>query len=255
MILGVLQARISSTRLPGKVLLPLIGEPMLTRQIQRIRRAQKIDRLVVATSEGKEDNPVEELCYGVGVDCYRGSLADVLDRYYRAAALYMPRHVVRLTGDCPLTDWHLIDRTIELAVDGRYDYASNTLNPTWPDGLDVEVATFEALETAWCEAVSPLEREHVTPFITRHPDRFSLGSLENHTDLSAMRWTVDEPRDYELVSRIYDALYPESPAFTTADILRLMSRQPELLELNSGIGRNEGLKKAEAMLMKDAQND
>jgi spore coat polysaccharide biosynthesis protein SpsF len=255
MILGVLQARMSSTRLPGKVLLPLAGAPMLARQIERLQRSGRLERLIVATSAGAEDDPIEAVAGGAGVECYRGSLDDVLDRYYQAAAPHSPEHVVRVTGDCPLADWHIVDRVIDFAVRGGFDYASNTLKPTWPDGLDVEVVTFPALEAAWREADTLLEREHVMPFITRRPNRFHLGSLENETDLSALRWTVDEPRDYEFVSRIYDALYPQNPAFVTADIIRLISRDPDLLELNSGIQRNEGLKKAQAQLMKDAQND
>jgi spore coat polysaccharide biosynthesis protein SpsF len=255
MILGILQARMSSSRLPGKILLPLSGAPMLQRQIERLARSKTIHRLIVATSDEAADDPVEQLATQAGVGCYRGSLEDVLDRYYRAAEPYSPDHVVRVTGDCPLIDWKTADDVVRFAVAGGFDYASNTLNPTFPDGLDVEVATFSALEVAWREAADKIEREHVMPFITARPKRFKLGSHQQPEDLSNLRWTVDEPRDYDFVSRIYDALYPHDPAFTTAAILRLLRREPDLLELNSGIERNEGLKKAKAMLMKDAQND
>lgn len=245
MILGVLQARTSSSRLPSKVMLPVAGAPMLARQIERLQRAKRMDALVLATSDQPEDDCVAELAESAGIGSYRGSLDDVLDRFYRAAAPHAPSHVVRVTGDCPLADWEVIDRAIAFAVDGGYDYASNTLTPTWPDGLDVEVTTFAALETAWREAVRPLEREHVMPFITSRPDRFRLGSLESVRDLSALRWTVDEPRDYEFVCRVYDALYPHNSAFTTADVLALLDAQPELAGLNTGIIRNEGLLKSE----------
>jgi spore coat polysaccharide biosynthesis protein SpsF len=127
-------------------------------------------------------------------------------------------------------------------VSGGFDYASNTLRPTWPDGLDVEVMTFGALETAWRDTASPVDREHVTQFIIKHPERFLHGSLENDADLSATRWTVDEPRDYEFVTRVYEFLYPANPAFATTDVLALLQKRPELMELNRGIERNEGLR-------------
>lgn len=240
MILAILQARTSSSRLPGKVLLPMAGAPMLTRQIERIARARLLDGLIVATSDRAEDDGVAKLAETAGVGLFRGSLHDVLDRYYRAAQPYRPSHVVRLTGDCPLTDWDVIDAAIAFMTEGGFDYASNTLEPTWPDGLDVEVITFAALETAWLEARDPLEREHVMPFVTRRPDRFKLGSLRNDCDLSAMRWTVDEPVDYALAVAIYDALYPHNPAFTTADVLALLQREPELSQTNATIVRNAG---------------
>jgi spore coat polysaccharide biosynthesis protein SpsF len=245
MILGVLQARASSSRLPGKVLLPLAGAPMLERQIERLLRSKRMDRLVLATSDREDDDPVAAMAARAGVELYRGSLDDVLDRYYQAARPHLPTHVVRVTGDCPLADWDVIDRAIEFAVNGGYDYASNTLKPVWPDGLDVEVATFAALETAWREAVRPLEREHVMPFITSRPERFRLGSLEGEGDLSHMRWTVDEPQDYEFVRRVYEALFPRDPAFTTSDVLALLAERPELANLNAGFMRNEGLRKSE----------
>jgi len=245
MILGILQARTSSSRLPRKVMLPMAGAPMLARQIERLLRARRMDKLVLATSDRAEDDCVAELAESAGIGSHRGSLDDVLDRFHGAAAPYAPSHVVRVTGDCPLADWEVIDRVIAFAVEGGYDYASNTLNPTWPDGLDVEAVTFEALETAWREAVRPLEREHVMPFITSRPERFRLGSFEGEPDLSGMRWTVDEPQDYQFVCRVYDALYERNPAFTTADVLALLDERPELADLNTGFIRNEGLIRSE----------
>ncbi len=245
MILGVLQARASSSRLPGKVLMPMAGAPMLERQIERLLRSRRMDKLVLATSDRSDDDPVAEIAARAGIELYRGSLDDVLDRYYQAARPHAPNHVVRVTGDCPLADWEVVDRVIGFAVDGDYDYASNTLNPTWPDGLDVEVVKFAALETAWREAERQLEREHVMPFLTSRGDRFRLGSLESETDLSHMRWTVDEPEDYAFVCRVYETLFPGNPAFTTADVLALLAEQPELVTLNTGFQRNEGLRKSE----------
>lgn len=246
MILGVLQARASSSRLPGKVILPIAGAPMLQRQIEQLQRAKRMDALVLATSDRADDDQVARIAASTGIGLYRGSLDDVLDRYYRAAAQHRPDYVVRVTGDCPLADWDVIDRVIDVAVEGGFDYASNTLNPTWPDGLDVEVATFAAIETAWREADTKLEREHVMPFITGRPERFNLGNVENDRDLSGLRWTVDEPRDYDFVGAIYDALYPANPTFTTEDVLALLAERPELADLNTGIIRNEGLLKSRA---------
>lgn len=230
MILAILQARMSSSRLPGKVMLPLAGAPMLARQIERLKRSRLIDRLVVATSDRDEDEGVAALASSVGVDSFRGSLENVLDRFYKAALPYRPKLVVRVTGDCPLADWEVIDGCISLAIEDGYDYASNSLTRTWPDGLDVEVFTFAALETAWREAKDPFELEHVTPFLHRHPERFKLGQYVNDIDRSDLRWTVDERSDYEFVGRIYDRLYPSNPAFTTEDVLNLLANDPTFQE-------------------------
>lgn len=241
MILGILQARCSSSRLPGKVLKPILGEPMLARQIERLRRVRKIDRLIVATSSDARDAGLAELCADADIACFRGSLDDVLDRFYQAAVHYQAYHVVRLTGDCPLCDPELIDQLIDLFLDGRHDYASTALVPTYPDGLDAEIMTMDALGQAWREARSPSDREHVTPFIHTRPERFKLASLIAETDLSDLRWTVDEPEDFEMVSRVYEALYPGNPEFSTADILGFLEDNPEIAALNAKFERNEGL--------------
>ncbi|MCL6557416.1 MAG: glycosyltransferase family protein [Firmicutes bacterium] len=244
MILAILQARVSSTRLPGKVLKPILGEPMLIRQIERVRRARRVDYLLVATSVDPSDDPIEKLCKENNVDCFRGNLDDVLDRFYKASRQFLPEHVVRLTGDCPLADPRLIDEIILHHLNGNYDYTSNTLEPTYPDGLDVEIFRFSCLEQAWREAFLPSQREHVTPFIYQHPDRFKIAGVKNSTNLAALRWTVDEPEDFALVSKIYEALYPSNPGFTTEDILSFLKEHPELLTLNSSYERNEGYQKS-----------
>ncbi|MBO6899849.1 MAG: glycosyltransferase family protein [Rhizobiaceae bacterium] len=241
MIAAVLQARASSRRLPGKVLKPILGKPMLQHQIERILRANLPEKLVLATSVNREDDAVANIGVACGIAVYRGSLDDVLDRFYRAAEAYKPTHVVRLTGDCPLTDPALIDAVTRFAVEGGYDYASNTIRPSFPDGLDVEVAAFAALEAAWREATSKPDREHVMPFLHRQPGRFRLGNLLNSgTDLSAMRWTVDEPADFEMVKSVYEALYPSKPDFDMSDVLAFLDANPEIAGLNSGLVRNEG---------------
>lgn len=244
MILGLLQARMSSTRLPGKVLEPILGKPMLLRQLERIARARTIDRLVVATSDCSSDDPIEALCAAHGVACARGSLDDVLDRFYRAAAGLNPDFIVRLTADCPLTDPDVIDGVVGFGTKGNYDYATNALKPSFPDGLDVEVFTFKAMELAWREAELPSHREHVTPYIYRHPELFRIGHYTGSPDLSHLRWTVDMPVDLALVRQIYEALYTAKPDFRKADILALIETRPELRTLNSAYPRNEGLVKS-----------
>lgn len=238
-VIAVLQARTGSSRLPGKVLRPLLGKPMLERQIERVRRARSISRLVVATSEGPEDDAINALCADLGVECFRGSLDDVLDRFYRAALPHRPSLVVRLTGDCPLSDPALIDRVVATQLSGGFDYVSNALNPSYPDGLDVEVMTYACLESAWREARLPSQREHVTPFIHSQPERFRIGEVRSETDLSGLRWTVDEPADFALVEQIYGALHASRPDFDTSDVLALLDRRPELRTCNART-RNEG---------------
>lgn len=244
MILAVLQARFSSSRLPGKIMLPLLGEPMLIRQIERIRRSRRIDRLIVATSTDSSDDPLAELCRARQIDFFRGSLEDVLDRFYRAALAVNPDQVVRLTGDCPLTDPAVIDAVIDFCVAGGFDYASNALAPTFPDGLDVEVMKFSCLREAWKLANLPSQREHVTPYIYQQSEKFKIGSYRREPDISFLRWTVDEMRDFQLVGRVYEALYPLNQAFSTDDILAYLARHPELQGFNATIERNEGFKKS-----------
>lgn len=244
MILAVLQARVSSTRLPGKVLRKILGAPMILRQIERVQRARSIGRLLMATSTDPADDPLALLCMENDVACFRGSLDDVLDRFYQAVRSHRPEHVVRLTGDCPLADPTLIDHVVGTHVAGGFDYTSNTIPPTYPDGLDIEVIRYSCLEEACREALLSSEREHVTTFLYGKPDRYRIGAVRNAVDLSDLRWTVDEPDDFELVRTIYEALYPENPAFTTEDILGLLERIPALKTWNVRHARNEGYEKS-----------
>jgi spore coat polysaccharide biosynthesis protein SpsF len=251
MVVVILQARMSSSRLPGKVLKLILGEPMLLRQVERIMRARHVDALVIATSNDPSDDAIEEICFNKGLRCFRGSLDDVLDRFYYAAASISTEHVVRLTGDCPLADPQLIDKVISFHLQGGHDYTSNTIEPTYPDGLDVEVLRFSCLKEAWEEASLPSQREHVTPFIYQQPLRYKIGNHKNKVDLSSLRWTVDEPLDFELITQIYEALYPINPEFTTNDILSFLDQHSELKTLNTHFERNEGFLKS---LKKDLQH-
>jgi spore coat polysaccharide biosynthesis protein SpsF len=243
-IVAIIQARTGSTRLPRKVLEEIGGKPMLWHVIERVKRARLVDEVVVATTDGEEDSAVEKIAEECGVGCFRGSEEDVLDRYYRAAEKFGADIVVRITADCPLIDPEIIDRAIRMFLDGNFDYVSNTLPPTFPDGLDVEVFSLVTLRRAWEEARKASEREHVTPYIRNHPEIFRLGNLKSEVDLSHMRWTVDRPEDLMFVREIYRELYREGEVFHMRDVLRLLERRPELMEINKHIERDEGYKKS-----------
>lgn len=239
--LAIIQARMSSSRLPGKVLADIHGKPMIGRVIERVRAAQTLDQIVVATTTGQEDDPLATLCSQIDVPVFRGSQADVLDRYYQAARQFNGEVIVRLTGDCPLIDPNVIDEVVRAFHNQNYDYVSNTLKVTYPDGLDTEVFSFAALHRAWQDARLTSEREHVTPYIYKHPELFRLGNVLNETDLSHLRWTVDELADLELVRTLY-ALLPVN--FRMQDVVSLLQAQPDLIQINAGIGRNEGYAKS-----------
>lgn len=243
-VLAILQVRMSSNRLPGKALLRTCGKPLLAHQIERVRRCETISRIVVATSADVSDNQIWDLCLALGVDVHRGSLDDVLDRFAGAALPFAPEWVVRLTGDCPLADPVVIDRVVRTALEGSFDYVSSALNPSFPDGLDAECLRACVLAAAAAEARLPSEREHVTAFVHSRPERFRLGEVRNGTDLSALRWTVDEARDFVFVSQVFERLYPGNPRFSMEDVLQLLDNEPMLATINGGILRNEGYDKS-----------
>ena len=203
---AIIQARMNSSRLPGKILEDIAGKPLLHRVIERAQAAGVFDEVILATSQEESDDPVAAYCRNHGISYYRGNLNDVLDRYCQAALQAKADIVTRLTGDCPLLDPEVIRAAVTMFRNGNFDYVSNAIERTYPDGLDTEVFSFAALETAQNEARLPSEREHVTPFIHKHPDRFRLGHLTQEKDLSALRWTVDEQCDLDLVRAIYDRL-------------------------------------------------
>ncbi|MCR5878706.1 glycosyltransferase family protein [Phenylobacterium sp. J367] len=222
MAVAILQARMSSSRLPGKVMMPLAGRPMVERQIERLRRCETLTRLIVATSVEASDDPLAAHLQTLGVEVFRGPLADVLGRYVACVeALDIQGDVVRLTADCPLTDPGVIDAGVRLRERLEVDYVSNGRIPTWPRGLDMEVFTLDALLAAGREARDLYDREHVTPYLYKEGSRFTVAALTQGVDESALRWTVDTPDDYAFVARVYDALYPANPRFTSADVRAL----------------------------------
>lgn len=237
--LVVVQARVGSSRLPGKVLLPLAGAPMLERQIERLLCVRRRFELLVATTTEPADDAIAALCARLALRCFRGHPTDLLDRHFQAARALDAHTVVKVPSDCPLIDPQVVEQVLDEYTlhPGAYDYVSNLHPATWPDGNDVEVLSRAALEAAWHEARRPFEREHTTPFIWERPERFRLGNVRWRTgaDLSmSLRLTVDYPEDYHLASAVYEALWSrDRPAFGVGAIVALLDARPDLRALNA----------------------
>jgi spore coat polysaccharide biosynthesis protein SpsF len=232
MTLAILQARMSSTRLPGKVLADVAGAPMILRQIERLRRSRRLEGIVVATSDDPSDDGLAEMLVLHGVAVHRGPLDDVLARYAGALETYPAPVVVRLTGDCPLADPDILDAVVDLLIDEDLDYAANTpAHRTYPKGLDVEVMRSPCLLRAARQAADAYEREHVTPYLIRHPELFSQDFLSQEAEEGEVRWTVDRPDDLEFVRAVYDALYAGKPDFTSDDVRAFVRSRPDLAML------------------------
>ena len=247
MVIAIIQARSSSSRLPNKVMSLILGKPMIIHELERVERAKLIDKIVLATSTDASDDALAKTVSSAGFEVYRGSLDDVLNRYVSCAHEYGAKptdHIVRITGDCPLIDHEVVDDVIAYHIDSHDDYTNLGEPPTFPDGLDTEIMTFASLIQSQKKATLPSEHEHLTQYIIKHPEVFSIGSMQNDEDLSTMRWTVDEPADLDFVTRIYEALYPLNNDFLMDDILHFLQKHPEMMKINMGITRNEGLIKS-----------
>ncbi len=263
MSLAIIQARMTSSRLPGKVLLDLGGQPMLVRVVERTRRARSLRRVIVATTTDPSDDPVAALCAERGYACYRGSLFDVLDRYYQAAKASCAERVVRITADCPVMDAEVVDAAVTALRSAEVDFVASRFPPPWgrtyPIGLDVEVCTFEALERAWKEADRPYQREHVMPYLYEemqpegapfpHPDfplthasltpwrsrrGFRILRMDHDPDYGHYRWTVDTPADLEALRRIY-ANFGNRDDFSWRNVVALYRARPELAAINAAV--------------------
>lgn len=232
--IAIIQARMGSTRLRGKVLIDLNGESVLGRVMLRVARSKILDNAIVATSDCPADDAVAELCVRRDWPCFRGSEDDVLDRYYRAALSFSAQTIVRITSDCPLIDPEVIDLVIDAYQNQAVDYASNCLERTYPRGLDTEVLSIKALRRAWEEAPLSHEREHVTPYIYQHPEFFRLTSVKNREDYHQHRWTLDTPEDLQLIRTIYERLGNRDD-FGWREALALMEREPELAAINAHV--------------------
>jgi spore coat polysaccharide biosynthesis protein SpsF len=233
-VVAIVQARMGSKRLPGKVLMDLGGSTVLARVVSRVRQCHLVNEVLVATSTDSSDDAIQKECKALETAIFRGSQNDVLDRYYRAASAAEAKVVVRITADCPFLDPEISDRTIQAFLDVHPDYASNTLERTYPRGLDTEVMSFSALEAAWHEGKEATEREHVTPFLYRHPERFQLVSVKGDRDYSYHRWTLDTHEDLEFLRAVCSAL-EESAMPSWHDLLRVLDRNPDLCRINQGV--------------------
>lgn len=252
---AIIQARMSSSRLPGKVLLDIAGEPMLVRVVERARRARMLDAVMIATTTDPADDPIEALCQQRGYPVYRGSMFDVLDRYYGAAKQAQADILVRITADCPVIDPAVIDQTVEAFINQQADFACNRLPPpwkrTWPIGLDTEVCSFAGLERAWKEATLPFEREHVMPYFYDQEGRFKVVVVDHDPDYGDRRWTVDTAEDLALLREIF-ARFEGKDTFTWLDVLHLMENEPDLAQINAGVRHKVGFEVDERM--KNAQD-
>lgn len=241
----IIQARVGSTRLPKKVLLKIQGKEILIHVLERVSYSKKIDKIIVATTLDSDDDEIETIVQGYNfsrVKVFRGSEEDVLDRYYQAAKETGADIIVRITSDCPLIDWNLIDQIITEFQKGDYDYVSNVLDRrTYPRGLDVECFSFTILEKMWNICKEKREREHVTTYVRENQTLFRTKNIEQDVDWSILRWTVDEKDDLKLIKIIYDKLYQNKPDFNTKDILTLIKKEPELANINKHVEQKKNI--------------
>lgn len=233
----IVQARMGSTRLPGKILKTVLGKPLLEYQIERLKRVKGKDEIVIATTTKDTEEPIIKLCERLHVPYFCGSETDVLSRYYCAAQKHHADVVIRITSDCPIIDPAIIDKVIDhyLLHSNQLDYVSNTLERTFPRGMDTEVFSIQALSEAYHEAKKESEREHVTPFLYKNADRYRSANVSYFEDQSKHRWTVDTMEDFQLIKRIIEHLYPVNPYFTLEDTLKLLQEYPDWSYLNAHI--------------------
>ncbi len=234
----IIQARMGSTRLPGKALRDIAGKTMLARVVEHVQLASLVDQIIVATTTEPADQAIVAECERLGIACFRGSEDDVLDRYYQAAKNFDVDTIVRITSDCPLIEPSVIDQVIKTFHQTKADYVSNTVSRTFPRGLDTEVFKFSVLEQVWQTAVEPYQRTHVTPYIYQNPDLFQLAEVVSNINYGQHRWTVDTLADWQLVEAIYEHFAPQTD-FDWHDIVHLLEQQPQLQTINADIEQKE----------------
>ncbi|MBP1993974.1 cytidylyltransferase domain-containing protein [Paenibacillus eucommiae] len=238
-VAAIIQARMNSSRLPGKVLKQVMNKSLIEYQLERVSRSREINEIIIATTTNQIDESIVDICRKLDLPYYRGSEEDVLSRYYGAAVAFKADVIVRLTADCPVIDPHILDEIIRYYMQYRhhYDYVSNFIDRTYPRGMDTEVFSIDALHIAHHEAFLDYDREHVTPFLYRNAGRFTLGNFRNNENESRHRWTVDTIEDFQLVSNIIQTLYPVNPHFTLEDMLSLMREHEEWYEINAFVSQ------------------
>jgi len=239
----MVQVRVGSNRFPRKVVQMIEDKPMIWHVINRVKKITKVQQIILITTEKEEDKELEKIAKEHEILFFRGDENDVLNRHYQCAVSFKADPIIRITGDCPLIDPKTVDDILEFYLENNYDYVSNTIEPTFPDGLDTEIFSFKTLKNCNEGATLPSEREHVTPFITNNPEKFKIFNYENKTNLSFLRWTVDEERDLQFVRKIYEKMRPNK-IFTVRQVLDLLNEYPELVQINKGIKRYEGWKHA-----------
>lgn len=235
-IVAIIQARMGSSRLPGKVLKPIMDKPLLAYQVERVKQAKHIDEIVIATSTKTKDDPLITWCESSNLSYFRGEEEDVLGRYYEAAKQFSADVIIRLTGDCPIIDPRIIDTVISRFLSSRVTYASNTIHRTYPRGMDTEIFSMGSLEKAHHLASLPFEREHVTPYIRKH---YPTLSVKHTIDYSNHRWTVDTLEDFKLIQRIVQELYPINPNFSMEDVIQLLEENPSWILWNQHIKQRD----------------
>lgn len=239
---AVIQARMGSIRLPGKVLMKINGITVLECLLEQISYSKYLTDKIIATTTEKNDDQIIDVAKSMGVSFFRGNQSDVLDRYYQCAKKFSINNIVRISADAPLIDPSIVDRTIQIYEKSNFDYVNNFSKNRFPVGTEVEVFSFSALEKVWKNAIKPSEREHVTPYFYNNPDVFSIGHLENTLDLSNLHWTVDRAEDLEFVKTIFQSI--NKRPILLDDILQLLTKRPSLLEINKKIDPHEGYKKS-----------
>jgi spore coat polysaccharide biosynthesis protein SpsF len=240
MILGIIQVRIDSTRLPGKVLKEIDNKPLLWYLYERVSFSKELEKVVIATVNNESNLPIIKFAQENKIEYYAGSEYDIIDRLYQTARKFGGKIIVRITGDCPLIDPIVIDKVTKFYLDNKYkyDYVSNTVKPTYPDGLDVEVIPFTTIKKAWNNVKNPFCREWICSYIVEHPESYRIGNVKNEKDLSYLRWTVDYEEDFVFITHIFKRLYPIKKKFYMDDILKLLEKEPWLKEINNKYKRN-----------------
>ena len=238
MIAAIIQARTGSTRLPNKIFKNLCGKPLIWHIVNRLKYSQNINKIILATTQNKNDNILQDWALKNDIPCFRGSENDVLDRYYHSAQHFGVDTIVRITADDPFKDSQIIDEVINLFEENNLDFAYNNNPPTFPEGLDTEVFSFNALKRAFTNSTDPFEKEHVTQYFYRNPSIFSQACLKNPTDLSYLRWTIDTQQDWDMAEIVYNKLYPIKTNFDMSDILELINNEPYIAKINSAVKRS-----------------
>jgi spore coat polysaccharide biosynthesis protein SpsF len=245
-IVAVVQARMGSSRLPGKVLAGILGKPALWHIVNRLQSCRTLDEIVIATSTNSADKAILDFARENNIPAYAGSENDLVDRIYRTARKFKADAIVRITADCPLADPAIVDKVTSFYLEGKsgYDYVSNIHPPTYPDGLDTEIFSSAALQRVRQEVTDPFWREWITMNFSKHPEKYRLANIENPTELSHLRWTVDYQEDLDLIREIYKCLYRPDRVFLMEDVLKLFEENPRLIEVNAGHIRNEAYSEA-----------